>query len=403
MKLTFTEFASQIADGVDDVALQIADIAKNFYCSIYNDTPAWVLRGNRLVSPIARRALESACAPNLPPPPPPVVDGEGQCGVEYQLRGKGIYQGSNIAGYVCNSEINWGASGTFVGYYIGHTLNEYIKGQSVIITAEYRDLNGDNQTEDFVIRSNDGTAGSGILVWNDSCSLVNNKLGIKDINSVLPYRTDGLPDDCVAPPGYTEVPPPPPGDLNTEVDITTVYGDQITYDITINPDSDGYPSFPPVINVSGVSVDIDALGIGIGEVNVGTPSGGGGGQGSPDGGDITGGGPSASQGSDENVVEEEQEEITEGEEKTVDNLVALKIEVVSMPVNAKIVYGNGGANIVYAGWVSFVKDGHLYPREWIDHKRNYYEAPEENTGYSVTNKKGFTLSIVEIRKDVSTS
>lgn len=400
MKLTFTEFANQIANGIDDATLQIAEVAKNFYCSIYNDTPAWVLRGNRLVSPVARRALESACAPNLPPPPPPVVEGEGQCGVEYQLRGKGIYQGSDILGYVCNTEITWGASGTFEGYYLGHTVSNFDKGQNAAVTVTYRDLAGEQQTQQYVIRSNDGNVGSGVLVWNDTCSLINNKLGIKNLNSIIPVRTDGLPDNCVTPPGYTEVPPPTPDDLNVDIDITTTYGDVVTYNVTINPDSDGYPSFPPVINVSGISVDIDALGIGIGEVNIGTPSGGGGGLGSPDGGDTTGDDSSESQDGDEDVTETPPEEITEGEEKTVDNLVALRVEVVSMPSNAKVVFGNGGADIIYAGWVSFVKDGALYPREWIDHKVNYYEAPEGNTGYSITNKIGFTLSVVEIRKDV---
>ena len=370
VRIGFQELADKIDNGTASIIETAANAARSFYCGLYNDTPGWVLRRNPLVSPVARSALANICsAEGLPPPieENPNQFRGGQCVAElYRVRYRySIGDGDEVF------ESQQNVWGSVRGIFVEPTGTGSVK---LFILAGDGTLADNARDYDLIFAAATGNPFPGYAIT--SVELLT-----------------GDEDNCGDSPEYQPPPAPPTDDqIRNNYETTLVNGDNIDIDITINRSDGDQIFFPPVINVGGVSVDIDATGIGIGEVNIGTRSGGGG-NGSPDLTNDDGGN------ADTEAVEQPPEEVDESIEKTVENLIAIKVDITSVPSNAKIVSGRGAPDIIYAGWVEFKTKGFYYPRTFIDFRQGYYPAPEENDGYAVTFKKGFNGAIIEVREE----
>lgn len=367
-RFTFSEVADIVSNGAINVAQEVAVAARQVYCNFAQNSPFSVIYNNPLTSPLVTRALEELCGTPPPPPPPPPYTG-GQCPVQYTLRVT-CQATQRFEPQPVERVINLA---TVVGAITG--LSYYSSSGGQIVNVQVYRNGGVNPT---------------VYPWNlgSGGRVIENTVGYQLI------RKDGLPDDCGDIPGgwYPETPPPVVNNINTTV-INNA-GDENEYSVTINPDINGHISFPPVFNINGVAVGIDIGGISIGEVNIGGRSGGGGGNGS----DINPP-PSASDDDSPPPIVEPPEPIEEEEiEKDVNGLIGIYVSIVSMPVNAKIVSGNGSPNIVYAGWIEFKRDGGYFPRAFIDFESSYFPAPTDATGYAICLKTGYNGQVQVVKQ-----
>lgn len=366
IRFPFSEFADIAANGAVGIAQEVATAGKQVYCTLVQNSPFSVMYNNPLTSPIVRRALGDFCGQPPPVTPPPPYTG-GQCITQYTLRVTCMYTNRFQSGTFTQS-INLA---TVTGAITALSYFSTNSGQ-VINVQVYRN-NGINPT---------------VYQWNlgSSNTLVQNTVGYQLI------RKDGLPDNCGDIPGgwYPTTPPPDVNNTtNINTNVTNQAGDTNSYSVTINRDRNNYINFPPVIVVNGITVSVDATGISIGEVNINKRSGGD--TGSED--DIN------NTDTDEPVPTEElpPEEIPEEViEKEVEKLIGISIDIGSIPTNAKIVSGNGGPNLIYAGWTQFKKGDNYYPRIYIDFVKTFFPAPEGCTGYAVTLKKGYSGEVKEL-------
>ena len=363
--------AGIVANGASDIVGELADAARKSYCKQYTENPYWVMARNNLIVPIVTRTLNNFCSdsPPPPPPPPPPFTG-GQCGViEYTM-------------------VLFAKSQSIFG---GDPVDRTINAISVfgeVISVEYDDSEA-VQNVPFVCVHSGGNQTTP-YTWNLSSSqrLVPGTVRVEFV------RVDGEVDECGDPPspGYDPTPPPNDDDLTTTVNVTNNQGDSYDYNVTINRDPGGTIVFPPSINVSGVAVSIDIGGITVGSTTINVSGGGGGSDGdtfSPEGGE-----PSPE------LVEEEQPEEEEPPPKTVDKLVAVVINLTNIPVNADVTDGRGAPDIYYAGWIEFKNKGTYYSRQFINFASHRFQAPEENDGYAVTYRNGFSGAITEILEEV---
>lgn len=363
---SFAEIAQEAANGATSLAGEVAVAARNVYCTFAQNSPFSVIYNNPLTAPIVTRALTSLCGSSPPPPPPPPFEG-GQCvPILYRV------------------------------YY------EYKAGASSSITAGSQNVYGSVRGLQTRIYSATTTAlaivaGDGSL--SDTPKNYDLKYAITNQNP-FPYyaitsveRLDGQPDNCGSPPSpwYPEAPPPSNSSItNVITTVTNSAGDSYDYDVTINRSGDEYIKFPPVLNVNGISVGIDATGVSIGELNINRKSGGGGG----DGGDIN---QTPEPEAPPEVIEEIPEPIPEEfVNEDTDKLVGIYVDITGIPSNAKIVSGNGAPNVIYAGWIEFKRNRGYFPRQFIDFENSWYPAPAGATGYAVTLKRGYTGSVQKV-------
>lgn len=360
--ISLEDYVQIAADGYSNLQEEIAGAAVSAYCAIAYDNPFAVFWNNNVTSPIIKRTLDKICSQPTPEPEPPPFSG-GQCeGIRYRVGFEWRYGTNPMAeGYR-----------DVYGVVEGIGVEEYQGGWRVCIYA------GNAQGAQGVCYS---------LNFNP---IPTNNYNSEAITSVTPL--DGAVDDCGDPEGggYPDQPPPDVSITNTTVSITNTQGDTNEYSVTINNDITGYVRFPPIINVSGVSVGIDATGIEIGEFNITKNSGGGG-----SGSDINLTGDGAG-GSDVATEESDPIETEEGYEKTVDNLIAIKIDITSIPSNASISSGHGAARVIYPGWVIFKNGEYHYERKYINFDKNYFEAPAQSDGYAVTIKPGYIAAVTEV-------
>lgn len=362
------EWVGILSNGFTDLGQEIAGAARDLYCSQAQNNPFGVLKNDPLTLDVSRKAIELFCG--TPPPPQPQQNFTGgQCLTEYTLRCRCL--ASNVFGGADQVlEVNLA---TVDGAAAAILMES--PGGSQILEVQY-----------FRV----GVAVPQVFPWNLSSSF----RYIEGTFEVELIRKDGLPDDCGDPPPlwYPEEPPPADIDItNVDIDITNQAGETNTYNVTINRDENNYITFPPVINVNGTSVGIDATSINIGYYELNTPSGGGG------EGDITIKPPNYPK----TIVIEEQIPIpieNDSAEKDEEKLIGIYVNITNMPVNAKVVSGNGAPNLIYAGWVEFKRDTGYYPREYIDFSSSWFPAPEDATGYAVTLKQGYTGEVQEVKE-----
>lgn len=365
------EVIENAANGLVDTSQEIAEAAKQAYCTLYYGSPFAVIYNNTVTSPIVNKAMSKLCGAPPPTLPPPPFSG-GQCeGVQYEVS---VEWRQNEGNLIETTRIVWG---TVKGF----EPEEFQTGWRMCIKAG-------------------GQFDPGVSNCN-SVSFVNgsdNPFSAYQITGVV--RVDGQPDDCGDPPSewYPEIPPPTDIDITSTVSITNIDNQTTEYNVSVNRDGDQYIRFPAVLNVSGVSVGIDVTGISVGEINIGRRSGGGGGASRDNGDSITQ--EEDGEGADVETEKLPEEEVGDSKEETVDKLVALEVYMTLVPGNAKTVTGRGAPDLIYGGWIEFQKDGLNYPRQFIDFRNSYYPAPDKATGYAITVKDGYRANVVKVVEKV---
>lgn len=359
-----------ILNGADDIVGEIADAGRRAYCSLYSQAPYWVMTRNNFIVPVVTRTLDNFCAdfPPPPPPPPPPFTG-GQCeGVPYRVRAAYSFTVSGSSQVHDRDEILSTVQG---------------KIQSI-------STNGDTSAQTIIINILTTASATPIRVTKNlgfGSSLVPDSL-------VVSFPTvDGSPDLCgdPPPPGYEPIPDPDDSDLTKTVNITNIDGDSYDYDVTINRDPGNTVVFPPSITVNGVNLTIDIGGINISSKTIKFSGGGGGSSGdtlAPEGEDAP-----------PETVEEEKNPDETPDPVTTDRLVAIVVNLVSIPSNAHVIDGRGAPNVYYAGWIAFKNKNKYYEREFINFNGQRFQAPDENDGYAVTYKIGYSGQITEIREE----
>lgn len=367
LKVDLTEVTRIRQEGGKNVLEEVVDGARKFYCNLYTKNPYWVMVRNTIILPIVEDSLSNICGDFvLPPPPPPPPFNGGQCpGIQYEIL--------VVTEVFFNDDPRPDKNSRFLlfGEITKVDLTRESVGSGAALTVE---AFGKNVQGDFAF-GNDPVGGLG---WTGQ------------IKSVVINRVDNLSDNCgdIEPPGYTPVPPPANSDINGTVNVTNNNGDINNYFVSVNRDPGGTIVFPPVINIHGVSVSIDIGGATISnETN--KFSGGGGGS---NGDTISETEPPPP----EKLREEEQEEEEQGDEKAVEKLVAIIVNITKTPDNAPVTDGKGAPDIYYAGWIEFKNKGTFYRREFINFVSSRFQAPDENDGYAVTYKEGFAGRITEI-------
>jgi len=343
------------------------DAGRKFYCGLYSNNPFWVMAKDNFIIPIVTRTLNNFCSdvPPPPPPPPPSFAG-GQCtDVKYLITGL-----VRKTGFGSTNDVEYDA----IGY-----------GPIESIRLEFQPPESPQQLA-FVVR---GQPGPGLSSGVD----LDNVGGVGVSGTLLSTtvtRDDGGIDDCgnPEPPGYTPIPPPNSNDVNGNVTIINNNGDSVEYSVSVNLDPGGTVVFPPTINVGGIAVSIDIGGAVISN-NTTNKSGGGGGA---NGDTLT----DVETTKKPEEVEEELPEEEEPDEKTVEKLIAIVVNITQIPSNADVSSGGGAPDVYYAGWVEFKNKGTFYERQFINFQNSRFNAPDENDGYAVTYKNGFSGQITEI-------
>lgn len=364
----WSEWTNEMAGGAKDLAGEVGQAAKQVYCNLVQTSPFSAMYDNKLTLPVVKRALKNFCGQD-PPPPPELPFTGGQCAaILYRVSYR--YKVTEGAAEVAEIASVWGS----------------VRG------LEVRDYSATSKV--LSISAGDGTVQDNQKYYDIRFAATSTSpFPSYSIDNVV--RGDNQPDTCgdLPEPFYDPTDPPPPSSItNVTTNVTNNYGDNNDYDVTINPDGGGHIRFPPILNVNGVSVSVDATGVSIGEININRRSGGGGGNG--DDINIT---------SDpEPIVETEEQDPEPIEddtlEKDAENLIGIYVDITSKPLNAKIVSGNGSPNIIYAGWVEYKRESGYFPRTFIDFENGYFPAPSDATGYAVCLKKGYNGQIREVKE-----
>lgn len=385
---TWSEFFNKIAGGYDDFTDEVVDKARNFYCGIYQSTPSWVVRRNPFFSPFVRKGLERMCAPNLPPPPQPELTHLGAqcCDATYDVTVKyEVYRCTLLDTFTAGT-VTVRETGKVLGIFKGQFPPDprfsgiYVEFENCQAQKIYKPV----WDGGFMYSPNE--CSSPVAGGEDSDSWD----GVRSVGQITGISLVSGQDNCGDPPGgYPEIPPPTDDDITTTDIVIYEDNSRKVYDITINRSFDGNIYFPVIINVGGLAVGFNFVGIQVGGINITSPSGGGGGGSPLENSDEPG---------DEELDEETLPEDEEGAEKAVERLVGIKIDVTQIPINNRSQSGDGSPDIIFAGWVEFRVKGGYTPRQRMDFSTNYFEAPEDAVGYAYCFKKGFRGIVTEFKR-----
>lgn len=84
------------------------------------------------------------------------------------------------------------------------------------------------------------------------------------------------------------------------------------------------------------------------------------------------------------------------EEDAIERLLAVQVELLSMPSNRRTQDGGDAPDVQYAGWFEWKTKGTPHPRVPIHFERNYFTAPVGADGYAYTVYNGFTARAIVI-------
>lgn len=392
-RFIYSEIAEIAGNLSGNFAVKAGVSGANFVCDLYRYFPkAMIDEIPYLPVSFAKGFLDGLCvdrSPGLPPPPKASFTG-GQCRcVAYNVGfifDKGQRDNGTFWGEIRGARARFVEIGT--NYYMGYfeILCRGFVNQSCLDVPQW------------------------ITFGSSPGADITNGLNIEHVS-----RTDGQPDNCGdLPVDYPDVPIPD----NRKTGNTTIeYNDglDVTVPITLLPPT---PTSLITLDVGGVTLNFDFGGLTVSDV--------------PDGttdsltdilqrlseidfilGDITEDINNVSKDTkkiqqdvdkpppipdSEDYDEDIKDELDDKEENNIENLAYVKIELLTIPKNAKSQSGNDSPTVYYAGWFEFRTGDYAYPREYIHFQSSIFEAPSGSNGYAYTLYKGYTGRAIVVKQ-----
>ncbi len=363
--------AYDVGQGTGDFLRKAADAAANTACNIYRKHPGFVtspgiLGANDPVFQATRGLWDSLCGGRgtLPPAPStPFLGGQCEC-VLYNVTFQVSTEAAN--GTVTTST----TTGSFRG-----PINGMSREPAV---------------------NDPGFFNWFVLHGTPACPP--NKSGVRlrvtDATNVtiqsVSAATAGTPNCGNKPPSYQPT-FPRATDTSGTTNITNNDGTNITVPfayVPITPTANFSPQIR--VDLGGLNFRFDLGGVDVNFPDLapapdGTPQFPGGGGSKPDCPPCPGTQPTPRPG-DPQLPPAEGQPAT-GEEEDVPGLRFLEVIVTKLP--DKVHYGEGGKNVIFAGWIAFrAKSGGYYPRQQINFQQSVFEAPEGSDGYTLTFTNG---------------
>lgn len=391
MGFSLFELAQDISENTPDAIKNVANKAANFTCGLYRDYPEFFIGAipNPLLKGGAWLTMELLCQPrNMTPPPPESEVKGGQC---------------RCVLYDCDVLIN-GNFSTF-----NKLWGEIVSARNRVVhyaPGEYMNF------YEVLCRGTDNESCSETLKWVVTRQSPNRDPNHK-VTVVIKKRSDNQPDNCGdSPPRYPDREPPPErlkGD--TELVIRPDFAPRVPITF-ISPKFE----FPLYLKVGDFNVNFDA-----GGVNIDL-----GGDGSQDLkqdlneiierldrveadtadslsnlNDLTRDTRDFNQDfidevnkrNNKNPDADDFEKDPPDDEKDKENieyLYGVTVDLLTIPVSAKMQYGIDAPNLYYAGWFEFKRDDHIFPRQPINFVNNFFKAPEGANGFAYTLAVGYT-------------
>lgn len=183
-------------------------------------------------------------------------------------------------------------------------------------------------------------------------------------------------------------------DFSTTITINNNDGDTLDFSATYSPTT---VTFPMTFSLGGISVSVNLGGVTFN--SSGVDSGGNpvplpDGQPSPNPKPVdeipfSRFNPPPPAPSPEDFDEEEKTEEEAADEEVGIEIEFVRLDLTTIPSNAKQQFGSGAPNVLYAGWFEFTSEGYNFPRQPIHFKSNLYAKPPGSTGYAYTCYQGF--------------
>lgn len=363
---------------------------KSFLCNVALNYPgAWAAQ--KISPEFVIAWWQDFCGdepPTVPPPVPPPFEG-GQCvGNPYRVFYRNFVRNIGNCAVVRNDV----QSVDVVGAIVGIEYRDYDSSATTTSNCSGSSQAVRNKQAWLICTNNEYPLTLGLYRPVGNSGYDYGRVTIEDVQPL-----GGLPDDCGSLPGDNPpYAPLPPSSWNGTWNYT--YNDNSTthdFNITILPSGgDVNLHFPIKVNIGGLNVNFDLGGVNInGGDNVTNDNGntiinnngeggsGIGGDGSNNNTDID---------DPESFDSEEQPEAEDDEVEDIEKLAFVKLELTTIPLNAKTF--SGGANsppTFRAGWFEFKAVTYYYPREFIDFQRNIFVAPEGATGFAYKVNEGY--------------
>lgn len=354
------ELARNLGQRTGNFALDTANLAANFTCSLYKNYPAAII--SNPADSYLRGLWDTLCngrPAGLPNPPAPPFNG-GQCPVLYDLQIFLTYPNDPSQNNTQTVRV-WGPVGGIRTFDAGGNSFQI----QIFCRGRYTDTPAAGQYWRVVINVG-GTTAIGVY---------------GTIQAAL--RVDGQPDNCGSlPPQYSGPTQIPTGQDRTTTNYT--FNDGTTVSIPL--------IYAPITGKIGVDVGGVKFSFDYGGANTSA--------------DMT----------DEledikRQLADMQDSIadinaemhnlpyadmpidgTSSDSGTVDGLTGLayvRVKVTQISREGDMQYGVNGPNVIYAGWFEFRRDGESFPRQPMDFKEGVFIAPKGANGYAYTFKVGY--------------
>lgn len=357
------ELAASVGTRTGNYLKDTANAAANFTCSLYKNYPAAII-SNPLDSYV-RGLWDTLCngRPAGLPTPPAVPFIGGQCQAFYNLIARWTWSNPDYPAGYYNLQL-WGPLGGIRSRVAGRT--EYLE-----VLCHGTESSGFRPTaywQGFYEQGN-----------YPSEQFRNPRIDVQG-------RVDGAPDNCGDPPAKYDGPTSiPSGQDRTTTTYTYNDGTNVSVPLVYAP-------------ITG------KIGFNIGALNFNFDFGG-----------LNGSNPNADILADladiENAIADMQSNIdgiiadmhnspdadmpddgTQTSDKDVSDLEGLayvRCIVTTVPPWGDMQYGDGGPNVIYAGWLEFKRDDDYFPRQSIDFADMVFKAPQGANGYAYTLKNGY--------------
>ena len=384
----WAELAERLGANSADFQDSLSEEARQVACTIWRDFPDFVSANADLSRSFVRGYMSRLCSDGpLPQLDPPPFSG-GQCdGVLYDVTiSRSVYNISNCLEVVSGSVVI-----SVLGPVQGIVKQVVTPAQTTTscngLAADPVDLSDWfllSGSPDFLVAT--GT-------YTDPNENANPPLSNFTITNVV--RNDGQPDLCGdLPLAYPPTSPNIPGDFTIQRNLTIEDGVDLVLNFFYNTN---LGTFPMNFDLNGIKIVLDLGGVNFYYAPTGNNGSGGtlpGGQPSPlpapnDNLDIKYPPPVAPPPNNTDYDEEEKTETDPKEEDVGEELAFVRVELTSIPSNARNQFGDGAPDVYYAGWFEFQAEGYNFPRQPIHFIDNVYRKPIGATGYAYTLYNGF--------------